>query len=162
MKISTKQLAYGALIAAAYAALVLFMQPIAFGGWQFRVSEALSVLPFFMPAAVPGMFIGCIIANLSSPFGLLDIICGSLATLGAAFWTYKIKNIYLAPLPSVILNALVVPAVICIGSGEFSAILYLTLMAQIGLTQFAVCYGLGLPLLLILRSRNIFGKGKDK
>ena len=98
-------LAQSGIIAAAYAALTLLFYPLSYGLSQLRVSEGLCILPYFTPAAVPGLFLGCIVANIFGGFGLLDIVCGSLATLIAAYATYKIKNKWLAPLPAVLANA---------------------------------------------------------
>ena len=78
---STARLAFSALVAAVYAALTMALAFMSYNGLQFRVAEALCVLPFFFPAATWGLFIGCIIANLLSPAGPLDVVFGSLATL---------------------------------------------------------------------------------
>lgn len=102
-KIQTKYLIQAAVIAAVYAILTVVLSPISYGPIQFRLSEALTILPAFTPAAVPGLFIGCLIANLMSPVGLVDIICGSAATLIAAFISYKLRKrplLVLAPAAS--------------------------------------------------------------
>ena len=149
-------LAQSGIIAAVYVALTLVFYPIGYGLSQLRVSEALCVLPYFTPAAVPGLFLGCIIANLFGGFGLIDIVCGSLATLLAALWTYKIRNKFLAPLPAVLLNAVIV-------GFELSYLMHLPFWqtAPAVLAGQAVsCYVLGLPLLLALeklqQKRNLF------
>lgn len=80
-----QQLTFAAVVAALYAALTLCTPAITYGPVQFRLSEALAVLPFAYPAAVPGLFIGCLVANLLSPYGLVDILCGSAATLWRRF-----------------------------------------------------------------------------
>ena len=77
-----------------------------------RFSEALTVLPFFLPEAIPGLFVGCLVTNLMSTVGPLDIILGSMATLLAALWTAKMPNKWLAPLPPVICNAVIIGAMI--------------------------------------------------
>ncbi len=139
-------IARAAIIAALYAALTLALAPISYGLIQFRVAEALTVLAYFTPAAVPGLFIGCLVANIIGPNGLLDIIFGSLATLIAAFMTYNIKNKYLAPLPPVVVNALIVGPIVAyyVGAPFYLGMLY------VGAGQVVVCYLLGLPLLLAL------------
>ena len=81
MKKSTVYTVQGALIAAVYAALTYAVAPLSFGATQFRISEALTILPVFTPAAIPGLAIGCVIANIGSPFGPIDIVLGTLATL---------------------------------------------------------------------------------
>ena len=84
MKISTRKLASAAVVGAAYAALTLLLAPISFGLVQFRVSEALCILPAFLPCTSWGLWIGCAIANLAGGYGIPDIVFGSLATLGAS------------------------------------------------------------------------------
>lgn len=93
-KKSTLYITQAAVIAALYVALTYTSNALglAYNAIQFRLSEILTVLPVFTPAAIPGLVIGCIIANLSSPFGIVDIICGSLATLFAAVSTYWLRN----------------------------------------------------------------------
>ncbi len=148
-------LAQGGIIAAVYLALTLLFYPASFGLSQLRVSEGLCVLPYFTPAAVPGLFVGCIAANLFGGFGLLDVVCGSLATLLSAMATRKIKNKFLAPLPAVLINAVIV-------GFELSYLLglpfYQTALAVLA-GQAVSCYALGLPLLLALEKlqekRNI-------
>ena len=81
MKINTRNLITAAIIGALYAVLTMVLAPISYGPVQFRVSEVLCILPFFMPCTSWGLFIGCIVANLMSAAGLLDVVFGSLATL---------------------------------------------------------------------------------
>ena len=95
-KFSTRDLTLAALIAAVYAVLTVALPIPAYSGIQVRLSEALTVLPFFFPAATPGLFVGCIIANLFSPYSL-DVVCGSLATLLACLVTQRIPSKWLAP-----------------------------------------------------------------
>ena len=107
---STRQITTAAVIAAVYAGLTLFLPIPQYGGIQLRVAEAMTVLPFFFPAAIPGLAVGCFLANLlGSPF-VLDWIFGTLATLLAAIWTSKLKNRWLAPLPPVLCNMVIVGA----------------------------------------------------
>lgn len=87
---ATKRIVYSALIAAIYAALTIVLAPISYGAVQFRVSEVLCILPFFFPASVWGLFVGCAISNVISSAGILDIIFGSLATLLSGFCTAAI------------------------------------------------------------------------
>ena len=157
-QISSKELvrrcARGGIIAAVYAVLTVVLQPLSFGAVQFRISEAMCVLPVFFPEAVLGLFIGCIISNFFSPnVVILDVVFGSLATLIAAAITRKIKIKWLVPLPCVISNALIVGPVIAysmtsgIGTSEF-AIACLYNMLSVGFGELVVCYAAGIPLML--------------
>lgn len=103
-----------ALVAALYVALTHLSNilGIASGPIQIRFSEALCILPFFMPSAIPGLFVGCIIANLTTGAVIWDVIFGSLATLVGAFFATKLKNKWLIPIPTVLANTVVVPLVI--------------------------------------------------
>lgn len=147
-----------AVIAALYAVLTLLLAPFAFGQFQVRVSEALCVLPFFTPAAVPGLFIGCLIANIlgSGTLGLMDIIVGSLATLLAAFVTWKIrgKSKWLLPLPSVIANAFLVAWTLYAVLG----LPYWLNVVTVGVGQAIACYAIGMPLWFLLNryKRTVF------
>ena len=96
-RFSTRRLATAGIIAGIYAALTLFLPIPQYGGVQLRVAEAMTVLPFLFPEAIPGLAVGCFLANLlGSPY-VLDWIFGTLATLVAAIWTSKVKNRWLAP-----------------------------------------------------------------
>lgn len=106
-KFSVQDLTLAALLAAVYATLTLVLPIPAFTGIQIRMSEALTVLPFLFPAATPGLFVGCIVANLFSPYPL-DIVCGSAATLLACLMTQRMPSRWLAPLPPVLCNAAIV------------------------------------------------------
>lgn len=148
-----------ALIAAMYAALTLLFLPISFGHniFQFRVSEALTVLPALIPASIPGLFIGCIVSNLIGGFGIVDIVFGSLATLIAAIFSRVLKKYpLLVPLPPVVFNALIV--------GTYLKYLYmfevplLASMGWVALGELLSCYLLGLPILLILRKKSTLGQ----
>ena len=139
-----------AVIGALYAALTIALAPISYGLIQFRIAEALTVLAFFTPAAIPGLFVGCLLANIVAGLGIIDIVFGSLATLIAAFMTYKIKNKFLAPLPPVLINALIVGPIVA----YYVEVPFYLGMLYVGLGQLAVCYILGLPLLLALQSHS--------
>ncbi len=147
----------GAVIAALYAVLSISFSP--FGAMQLRLSEALTVLPFLFPEAVLGLTVGCVIVNFFSPFGVIDIVFGSLATLIAGSITYLIGKkcptkigTYLAPLPSVLANALIVGGILTVMLTNTSdAAPYYVFAGSVGLSQFFSCYILGLPLLLILK-----------
>lgn len=152
MKVDVRYLVRASLIAAIYAVLTIALQPISYGMMQVRVSEALTVLPFFTPAAVPGLFIGCLIANIYGGLGIIDIVFGSLATLLAAYVSYKIRKRALVPLPPVVVNAVVIGFVLYyafMGDTALEAPL-LVLMGWVGLGQLIACYGLGYPLMILL------------
>jgi len=153
-------LARAAVIAALYVVLTYLagLMNLAYGPVQFRFSEALTVLPFLFPEAVPGLFVGCVVSNLLSPYGVLDLVVGSAATLLAALWTAKCRSRFLAPLPPVVCNAVLVGAMIAwyeagAGAGFPAAFAYNAL--TVGAGEAAVCYALGLPLLKVLRERGV-------
>lgn len=157
MKKNTRSLALSAIIAAVYAVVTMYLTyPMSYQASQFRVAEALTILPFFSTAAIPGLFVGCLISNLLSPVGPLDIIFGSLASLIAAFMTYLIgkSNLkfkkYLAPLPPVVVNALIVGWLLNYTLKWPIAIT----MLQVGFGQILACYGLGLPLMLFIEKNQ--------
>ncbi len=139
-----------AMIGAIYTVLTLLFAPISYGMIQVRVSEMLMVLPYFTGAAVPGLFVGCVIANIFGGHGILDIVFGSLATLISAYLVTRIKNRYLVPLPPVIINAIIVGMVLHLVLG----FPYYLTAAWVGVGQIVACYGLGLPLLLFLEKRR--------
>lgn len=155
MRGKNKQLAVGGIVAALYMAITLTpgINIISYGPVQFRIAEALTVLPFIYPGAVFGLFIGCLLANLFGPVGIQDVIFGSLCTLIAAWFTYLLRKTdipALAPLPPIIVNALGVSAYLYI----FFDLPYWVLVAQIAFGQTIVCYVLGLPLLLFIRKHE--------
>ena len=141
------RLVRGAMLAAVYAALTVSLAPISYGALQFRVAEALTVLPWLYPEAVPGLFVGCLIANLFGGNGALDVVFGSLATLAAAMLSRRMKPVWLAPLPPVLINAFVIGAVLSYVLG----LPFLLTAAEVGLGQVGACYGLGMPLLLLIK-----------
>ena len=147
-----------AVVAAIYAVVTLLLAPFGFLQFQVRVSEAMCVLPFFTPAAVPGLFIGCLIANLfgSGTLGLMDIIVGSLATLLAAFVTWKLRgrSKWLLPLPTVLAIAFLVPWTLSVMLG----LPYWMNVLTVGIGQAIACYAIGMPLWFLLKryQKNIF------
>lgn len=151
MKMTVKQLVFGGLIAALYTVLTLALAPISFGSIQFRVSEALTVLPFIMPEAIWGVTLGCLISNWIGGT-ILDIILGTFATFIAAIITSKIRKLWLAPLPAVIANALIIPVVVILMmlDSPFTLPLYITTAISIGLSELIICYCGGIPLLIFV------------
>ena len=133
----------GAVIAALYVVLTLVFAPISFGPVQVRIAEALCILPMFTPAAIPGLFIGCLIANLIGGGIMLDVIFGSIATLIGAVFGYMLRsNRWLVPLPAIIANTLIVPFVLRYGYGVVD-IAIPVLMLQIMVGEIAGCFVLG-------------------
>ena len=113
-----RSIALAAVVGAAYAALTIGLAPISYGPVQFRISEVLCILPYFLPGTAWGLFIGCAVSNIIGG-GVLDIVFGSLATLGAALVTawlgkkeHTVGNSLLACLPPVVFNAVIVGAVV--------------------------------------------------
>jgi uncharacterized membrane protein len=155
----TKKVTQTALIATIYVVLTSLSSTfgLAYQSFQFRISEALTILPIFTPFAIPGLTLGCLISNFSSPYGVIDWIVGSLSSFVAARLTrklryFRIKNVpILAPLPPVVISALTVSFLISfmLPSG-FELHYFLFSMGSVGLSEFVVCYGIGLPLALIL------------
>lgn len=152
-------LVQAAMIAALYTALTLVavMLNWAFGPVQFRFSEAMTVLPVFTPAAIPGLAVGCFLSNLWSSMGVMDMVFGTLATLLAAVATRAVRHVrvkgipVLAPLPPVLFNALIVGLEITIVSPEgFLWPVFLYNALSVGAGQLAACYVLGLPLAVLL------------
>lgn len=148
-----------AMIAAVYVVLCVAFAPVSYGPIQARIAEAMTILPYFTPAAIPGLFIGCLIANLLGGSIMLDVVFGSLATLLGAVGTYLLrkKNHFLAPLPPILANTLIVPFVLRYGYGEPLSIPFL--MGTVGIGEVLVCGLFGMVLLLVLeRYRRVIFK----
>lgn len=145
---SAKNLTRAAAVAALYVVLTLLTNAVglASGVIQVRLSEALCILPMFTPAAIPGLFIGCILANLLTGAVVWDILFGSLATLIGAIGTYFLKKQkWLAPLPPVLANAIIVPLVLRFAYAVPDAILFMVL--TVGAGEIISIYGVGMLLL---------------
>ncbi len=110
-KSNIQQLTLAAMVAAVYFVLCYFgnIFQLTFGPVQVRLGEALTVLPFLFPAAAPGLALGCLLTNILSPYGPIDMIVGTLATAIAAFLSIKMPRWYLAALPPIVVNALLLP-----------------------------------------------------
>lgn len=158
-----------ALIAAAYTALTFLsgVFGLAFGPIQLRISEVLTILPVFTPAAIPGLTVGCFISNIAS-FNAIDMLFGTLATLAAAYLTYCFKSIkfkdipLLAMLPPVLVNAVVVGFEIAVFFMPEKSFIWAFLLSatEVGLGQFIVCYIFGVPFYLAVNKFNFFKKLK--
>jgi len=153
LNFSSRYIAQVGIIASLYAALTIVLAPISYGPVQVRISEALTILPFLTPAAVPGLFIGCVVANIYGGLGIYDIIGGSLCTLFAAYLTYllsRTRRPILAPLPPVVVNAVGVSLYLHL---LFQLPYWLT-VGYIALGEIVACYILGYPLLVVFIRRE--------
>lgn len=137
-------LVHSAMIGAIYVVLTLLFQPFSFGQIQVRIAEALTILPVFTPAAIPGLFVGCLIGNILGGSILPDIIFGSLASLIGAIFTYVLRkqNKYLAPLPPMIANTLIVPFILYYAYGINLPIPFM--MMTVGIGEIISCGVLGM------------------
>lgn len=155
-----------ALIAALYTVLtyVAVAMNLAYGPIQFRFSEALTVLPIFTPAAIPGLAIGCFLSNIASPFGFVDWIFGTSATLLAAILSRALRNIRFKGIPilsvlmPVIMNAVIIGfEITCISDvsgnfaiGNFSLAVFFPIALSVGIGELVVCAALGIPLIVLI------------
>ncbi len=148
------------IVAALYTVLTCFVGAfdLASGAIQFRVSEALCVLPAFLPAAVPGLAVGCVISNLVMGSLWQDILFGSLATLIGAFCAYLLRKApaWLIPAPTVIANGLIVPPVLVYAYHMEGGLPFITLTVTAGEVLSAGV--LGTLLCILIRRRNLFGR----
>ena len=152
-------MAQAAMIAAVYVALTVVFAPISFSEIQVRVAEALTILPVFTPAAIPGLFIGCLIGNIAGGAPVPDIIFGTLATLIGAFGTWKLRRAhpFLAPVPPILANTVIVPFVLKYAYEVPLPVPFM--MLTVGAGEILSCCVLGMLLYYALRSRReqIFG-----
>ena len=163
--LTTRALARAGIIAALYAALTYAFAPVAYGPLQIRPAEALCILPIFFIESVPGLFVGCALANLLSGYGIYDIAFGSLTTLVAAILTFIIGLILrrnflsavLGGIPPILFNAIVIPFVIILGDVETPMAAYWALFGEFMLTQSVWVYALGLPLYFAVKRLRVKG-----
>lgn len=164
MKSSTKRLCRAGVIAALYVTLTYVFMPFAFGPFQLRPAEALCILPLFFPEAVPALFVGCALSNLTSPYAFYDVVFGSLTTLLAASGTYAVGKflkrdslkIILGGIFPVALNALAIPLVIvflCDGAQGYETAFtaYMAYAFSLFCTESVWVFGLGTPLYFTLK-----------
>lgn len=150
MNKDVKYLVKAGAIASLYVVLVLVFSFSSFGPIQFRVAEALTILPFFTSAAIPGLFVGCLIANILGGAIIWDTIFGSLATLLAAYLSYKLrKKTWLVPIPPILINSVVVGILLKYAYGIPDGLMLL--MGSVFLGQFVAVFGLGMILLNALK-----------
>lgn len=151
---SARTLARVSVLAAVYALLTLLppLNALGYGPVQVRVAEALTVLPFVFPWAPWGLYLGCILANLGSPFLAWDLSLGAFASLASALLTRKMPSPVLAPLPPVLVNALLVSIYVA----PLSGMPYVIVVLYIAAGQAVACYGVGYPLLVyLLRNQRL-------
>ena len=159
---AVQQLTQGAIIAALYVVLTLIFAPISFGAMQVRIAEALTILPLFTPAAIPGLFVGCLLANLIGGAVALDVVFGSIATLIGAVggWLLR-KNRWLVPIPEILANTIIVPLVLKYGYGVDLPLLLSALYIAVG--EILGCGVMGeLLATVLLKRKSIFPDKKVK
>lgn len=163
----TQYLAQSAMIAALYTVLTLWAASmnLAYLPAQFRFSEALTILPIFTPAAIPGLTIGCLLSNIFSGYGWQDMVFGTLATFLSSVVTWKLRKFrikgvpILAPLPPVVFNAVIVGAMIVfVSPGGFAWVEFWSTAASIAIGEFLACYVLGLLLAAALQKSKAVEK----
>lgn len=142
-----------AVIAALYVVLTYVFNAFASGVIQVRVSEALTILPAFTPAAIPGLVIGCLLSNTLTGCVLLDIIFGSVATLIGALGSYALRrHTWLVPIPPIVSNMIIVPFVLRYAYGATDAFPFM--IATVGAGEIISCYLLGMLLYGALKKMN--------
>ncbi len=181
---TAKRICRAGIIAALYVALTYAFAPVAFGVFQIRPGEALTILPLFFPEAIPALYIGCILANLASPFLVYDLTIGPLATLAAAVCTYfigvafrkwtgkgaAVAKVGLGGLFPILFNAFVIPAVIvflCSEGADATIAVYWATFGAFLLTETVWVLGLGVSLYAFVanmrkRGASAFSDGKKK
>ena len=154
--ISIHRLMQGAVIAAMYVVLTLLFEPISFGTTQIRIAEILTILPLFTSAAIPGLFMGCLLANLIGGTVVLDVVFGSIATLIGAALGYALRsNRWLVPLPAVLTNTVIVPFVLKYGYGL--ELPMMVIAGHVAVGEFVSCFILGeLLASALLERKDIF------
>ena len=159
-KLNTRQIALNGIVAGLYAAITILTASFAYGNIQFRISEALMMLLLFEPHLTIGLTIGCLIANLFSTVSVLDIVIGTAATLLACLLTTRIKKPWLAPLPTILVNAVMVGAMlsaVLMPASEFWKGLAV-FGAEVGSGEAVVLYILGIPLYQFIRKTKLIDK----
>lgn len=148
---NTRSILRATMIAALYTGLTYALAPISYGPLQFRLSEALTVLPILYPEAIYGLFIGALIANIFGGLGIWDIVGGSLATLIAAWLTYRFRTTIWAYISPVIINAFIV--------GGYLSILYAMpfwfTILSIGFSEAIIVFTVGYPLISVLKKYQL-------
>ncbi|MCF0138029.1 MAG: QueT transporter family protein [Oscillospiraceae bacterium] len=173
MKSNSRRIIAAAVVGALYAALTMLLQPISYGPLQFRVSEVLGIVPFFLPYTAWGLFAGCAIANIMSAAGLLDVVFGSLATLFASLCVAAIgkrpqtlRTELLACFMPVLWNGVIVGAVLCYALTDLppwqNPVPFLVYGLQVAFGELVVMYALALPLMRYLPGQKYFAEQLTK
>lgn len=153
---NTRFITKAAIIAALYVVLteISTLLGLSSGVIQIRFSEAMTVLPFFTPAAIPGLFVGCIISNILAGGAVLDVVFGSLATLHGALGTYlfRKRSMYLAPVFPIAANTLIIPFVLKLVYCFEGTVAYFAITVFAG--EFISCALLGIPFMMLLKKRK--------
>lgn len=156
MKKKTLFIAQSGMIAALYVVLTMLSSAagLASGVVQVRISEALCILPVFTPAAIPGLFVGCIISNILAGGVVMDVIFGSVATLIGAVGTYFLRkhNRFLASVPPIVSNIIIVPLVLRYAYGAPDALWFM--MLTVGAGELISCGLLGQILYTLMERTN--------
>lgn len=152
----TRNLALCGVLTALYAALTIATPALSYGPLQLRLAEALCLLPVLLPQTVWGLALGCFAANLFSTVTALDAVIGTLATLLAGLWIRRCRRLWLTPLPLALCNGALVGAMLAwfYTPGQFFSGFAL-FFAQVAAGELIVGYGLGLPLLLLLKKSRL-------
>jgi len=173
MNKKTQKLISAAVIGALYAVLTLALSPVSYGPLQFRLSEVLCILPYFLPFTAWGLFFGCVIANLVSAAGILDIVFGSLATLISCLIMARLgkdgatlKTEIAACLIPVIINGIIVGAVLCYALTDLmpwnNPVPFFIYAGDVALGELAVMLAVGLPLMRYLPRQRFFAEQLTK
>ena len=151
------------MIASLYVVLTLVFAPISFGAVQVRIAEVMTILPLFTSAAIPGLFIGCVLANLLGGAIIWDVVFGSLATLiGAAIGYALRRSRWLVPIPTILSNTLIVPLILRYGYGVTEIPLWLSAI-YILVGEILGCFVLGeLLAAVLLKHKDLFVEKKEK
>jgi len=153
-ELSTRNIVTIGLVAALYAVLTIFLAPISYGPIQFRLSEVLNLLAFVNPIFAPGIVLGCFIANLFSPLGMIDVIFGTTATLISVMMIVRSKKLWVASLWPVIFNGIIIGAEL-----QYAfQVPFLIGAFQVALGEFVVVTLLGVPLFSALLKNTAFAR----
>ena len=154
-KLNTRTIALSGIVAAVYAVITI-VWPLSYGSVQFRLSEALCVLPAFVPVTGIGLTVGCLVANLFSTVSALDIVIGTIATAIGCVFTTRCKKVWAMPLPTVISNTVLVGAMLAfVYSPDALLQGFVVNAAGVALGELVVLYALGVPLAVYLKRSNV-------
>lgn len=151
-KLNSKKMAMIGATAAIYAVLTVAMAPISYGAVQLRLSEVMTLLAFVDPVFIPGLVLGNFIANLFSPFGLPDVVFGTLATFIAVFMMSKMKSMLIASFWPTIANGLIIGLELAI----FTGAPFVSTALYVALGEFLVVTVLGYPVFkVVMKNKTI-------